>query len=328
MRSNPARKSPSQSTSPSGSMFSSVPWSSVIFGYVARSFSIRAPLREDLLLGHALHVQVRSVVGDREVRVPELGRAADHLLQAREAVGQVRMGVQVALQLPLVTTTGSSPASAASTSPRSSRRVGSMYCIPRRLVDAPPRISAASRSPDFASNSPYSLSFSPRADGHLPDPDVVRLGAGEVDHRRAPRLLRDDAEVDLQAELGHDRRSSCRLSRGRGRPTGGPRTPPSRAGRRIRPRGDRHRRSSPSSAGASRRRPTRRASGRAPRSSRKVSATPSATSILTRPPAACICRIPRAMFSCVFAPNRGSAATRSCSIAATSSSTEPTPSSW
>ena len=42
VRSNPARKSPSQSTSPSGSMFSSVPWSSVIFGYFAWSFPTRA----------------------------------------------------------------------------------------------------------------------------------------------------------------------------------------------------------------------------------------------------------------------------------------------
>ena len=89
-------------------------------------------LRQDLVVGHPLHVEVGRVVGDREVAIAELARAGDHLLEAREAVGQVRVRVEVPLELLHREEGRELAAIAASTSPRSSRSVGSIIAIPSR----------------------------------------------------------------------------------------------------------------------------------------------------------------------------------------------------
>ena len=95
-RSNPARKSPSQSTDPSGAMLSSVPCSS-------SSGAVEGPhlvaLGQHLLVGHPLEEQVRRVVGDRVVLVPPPGRRGHHVLQAGHPVGQVGVRVQVTVQI-------------------------------------------------------------------------------------------------------------------------------------------------------------------------------------------------------------------------------------
>ena len=99
------------------------------------------------------------------------------------------------------------------------------------------------------------------ANRDLPDPDVVRLRAGEVDHRGSPRLLRDRPAGPPAARLGQRSTSSSRPCAITRRRTDARRSLHHRAGRRLRPRAGRRPRSSPASAGASRRRPTRRASG-------------------------------------------------------------------
>ena len=201
MRSKPARNSPSQSTSPSGSMFSSVPWSNVILGYVARSFSIRpaapgsSPRSSAACTGWA-----RSVIAKYAYPSP----AARATISSRLARPSVRFVCvwRSPFSRRSVTTTGSSPASAASTSldPRAGwvRRTACRGARTRAPRTRPASIAR------LRVEQPVLAELQPPANGHLPDPDVVRLGAGEVDHRRPPRLLRDDAEIDLEAEIGHD----------------------------------------------------------------------------------------------------------------------------
>ena len=97
-------------------------------------------------------------------------------------------------------TSGSSPARAASISPRSSRRVGSMEGRPRRSID----LALALRGQELARRrlvESVLVQLQAQADRHLPDPDVVRFGPREVDHRRAPRVRRDHAKVHLQPAI-------------------------------------------------------------------------------------------------------------------------------
>ena len=53
-------------------------------------------LFEGLLVGHALHVEQRRVVGDREVGVAARLGGGDHVVQGGDTVSEVGVGVQVA----------------------------------------------------------------------------------------------------------------------------------------------------------------------------------------------------------------------------------------
>ena len=56
-------------------------------------------LREDLLVGHPLHRQVRRVIGDGVVGVAQRRGGLQHLVERGQPVGQVRVRVQVAAEV-------------------------------------------------------------------------------------------------------------------------------------------------------------------------------------------------------------------------------------
>ncbi len=57
------------------------------------------PLGQDLLGRHPLHDQVRGVVGDGEVLVPERPRGCHHVVERGDAIGQVGVSVQISLDI-------------------------------------------------------------------------------------------------------------------------------------------------------------------------------------------------------------------------------------
>ena len=69
-----------------------------------------------------------------------------------------------------------------------------------------PRSAPATRSSSAVRKSPYSLSVQAEADGPVAQSDVVRLGAGEVLHGRAPALRRHKPQIGLVAPVQPDTR--------------------------------------------------------------------------------------------------------------------------
>src|SRR4249920_3415022 len=163
------------------------------------------PLREHLLVRHPLHEQVRGVVRHRVVRVPQLGGCREHLFERGQAVREVGVRVQVAPQLPAHEHIGERALK---------RRLDLAAILAERGRDPRERELLVDLLLGLGDDELARLravqavlvELETLAHGHLADPDVVGLRAGEVDHRRAPRLERDDAEVDLQTLSRQDRR--------------------------------------------------------------------------------------------------------------------------
>ena len=162
-------------------------------------------LREDLVVGHPLHRQVRRVVGHGVVRVAQRRGRVQHLLQRREPVRQVGVGVQVAPEVLELQDLGQLAGQRGLdlTAILPERRLDVRQ--PEALVDLRLGLGGEEVS-RLRVEQPVLVELQPGADRHLADPDVVRLRAGEVDHRGAPHLLGNDAEVDLQSVVGQDRR--------------------------------------------------------------------------------------------------------------------------
>ncbi len=219
-----------------------------------------------------------------------------------------------------VTTSGSSPRSAASISPRSSRSVGAIHGSPSRAYTSS-SVRDATGSPLSASNTPYSDSFSPRRTAIVRvrmlcaldpvkywSPAPHESGGSTRRSTWSPSPVRTDVffvpraitsaasgSSHSAAMNGPDFRAATRMSRS--------------------PTVSRIRRSDP--AYAHRRHPVTSCS--APTISSAVS---SATDSGTRAPACRSSSIPCRMLSCVFSPNPLRSASRSASIAAASPLTE------
>ena len=222
------------------------------------------------------------MVGDRVVLQPAACGGGEHLLQCGHSVGQRRVGVQVAADV------------------LDGHQVG--QGAGQRGVDLAPVLAQRRRDPGQAEprvdlllglrhdqravvdpEQPVLGELESLADGDLPDPYVVLLGAGEVLQRRAPRLERHHPQVDLQPAgrayrglllAAHDDLGDERQAR---------RTPPSAVARSRRRRGCRCRRWSPASGAASRRRCTARSRRRADSAATISSAIAIAASISDRP---------------------------------------------
>ena len=144
------------------------------------------------------------MVGHRVVGVPVFRGRLEHALERREPVGEVRVGMQVALDLPQGDQLGKLAGE---------RRLDLASILTQGRLDE--RQSQArvdlllglgrEQSARLRAEQPVLVQLEPRADRHLPDPDVVRLRPGEVDHRGAPGRQRDHPEVDLEPMTGHDR---------------------------------------------------------------------------------------------------------------------------
>ena len=155
-------------------------------------------LGEHLLIGHALHVQVRRVVGDGVVGVGKAAGCRDHLLERGEAVRQVRMRVKVApdlLQMEQVRKL------AAKSGFDLSAILAKRWRNPRQaqpLVD----LLLGFRHDQLSAlrlEQAVLRELQALAHGDLPHPDVVGLGAGEVLKGGPPHARGDHPHVDLES---------------------------------------------------------------------------------------------------------------------------------
>ncbi len=186
-------------------MLSSVPCSSAIVGKRASESVHLFALREHLLVGHPLHRQVRRVVGDRVVGVALRSTRFQHAFERREPVGEVRVRMEVALDLREGDHVGQFAGE---------RRLDLATILAQRRLDEgqaemPVDVLLRLGSDQVAGDGveqPVLVQFQARAHGHLPDPDVVRLGAREIDHRGPPCLERHDAQIHLEPGSGQDGR--------------------------------------------------------------------------------------------------------------------------
>ena len=137
------------------------------------------------------------MVGDGVVGVAVRGRRVEHRLEGRDAVGEVRVRVEVAAEVGELDHAWQRALE---------RRLDLAAVLPQRRRD--PRQAQAfvdlllglgdDQVAGLRLEQAVLVQLQPLAHRHLADPDVVRLRAGEVDHRGAPGLERDDAQVDLQ----------------------------------------------------------------------------------------------------------------------------------
>lgn len=148
-------------------------------------------LGKDLLAGHALHGQVRGVVGDRVVRVAAGGSGGDHVLQRGQPVGEVGVGVQIAADVLVRQEVGKFAA-------QPGRDLAAVLAQRRRYPGQPERgvygllRLGGDALAALGVEEPVLGELEALAHRELPGADVVGLGAGEVLQPRAPGGGRQD----------------------------------------------------------------------------------------------------------------------------------------
>ena len=130
------------------------------------------------------------MVGHGVVGVVLGGRRRQHLFEGRDAVGEIGVRVQVAAHLfqrhDLWELAGEGGFDLATIFPQ--RRFDERQ--PESFVD----VALGLRGDQLVGlhlEEPVLVQLETLTDGHLPDPHVVRLRPGEVDHRRTPGLVGD-----------------------------------------------------------------------------------------------------------------------------------------
>ncbi len=161
-------------------------------------------LRQPRLVEAVGDAEALGVIGDRDIVVAPLPRRPDDGLQVMAAVGPFGVDVEVALDIPDLTRSGSLPSWAASISPASSRSSGGMKGSRERLVHLLLRFAGDplfARLPEHA----VLVDLEAGAHRHLAELDVVLLAAGEILEGRPEGALFHHAQVDLDALIGDDR---------------------------------------------------------------------------------------------------------------------------
>ena len=172
-------------------------WSSVRIACIWRR-SLRAS-------DAAGHRQADGVIGDRDVLQPEIACGARHGLDRVGAVGPVGLGLEIAAQGAVLDELRQAPlAGRPAISPWSSRSSGGTHAKPRRAYTSS---SVRPATPARAAKQAVLVELESLRDGELPERDVVRLAAGEIDERGAEAPGGNDAQVDLESAAQPDARA-------------------------------------------------------------------------------------------------------------------------